>query len=596
MNALGATYPGSRSLADPAGSRSTGYETPEPGADAFGTVLGALHGARTPGDTVPPKAERGKRGEDAAGIDDKTASRDGETASREDKTAEAEGHPASADAQAPSPGEGSGPMALLALLMPSGGTPAPRPHDLPQETLETLVARALPGQGVASAAVQVDGVALAAGSEASLAPLAPGMEAASGTAEARTRVTVLQRETHFAPVRPNLLPGTSPSGAETGSQAIIAGTPAFGPPDAASLAHEAAGLLDAAAMPASPSVSPPGGAPVAAAAHSGSASPVQDPDRAMAAALADPARLAAARAQSAGANGSPLPGAPSGPPAGLGAASPDAEARADARSGLGETRGAGAAARTPDLGVASALRGPLPSSGGSVQSAGLARTMADAGWRIAPAVASGAGEAAIPSAPNPAPSLPGIADPGLVTGALPGPAAAPAQQVAAAVVAALPPGPPVLPGAAQGEGPLRLLTLQLHPADLGTVLVRMRLRDGQLALSLQAGREDTARLLREGGAVLNDLLRQAGYRSEAVTVTILPGSPQGDGSANPGSQQGQGAQGFPAQGESGANHGRATPDQSGRRAPDESGAASHDSRERMHESVSSSPDRSGVYL
>ena len=155
--------------------------------------------------------------------------------------------------------------------------------------------------------------------------------------------------------------------------------------------------------------------------------------------------------------------------------------------------------------------------------------------------------------------------------------------------------PPVLPAALNLPIAVQIGKVRIDRLSVDALRERP-VRDLSAALSLQAGREDTARLLREGGALLNDLLRQAGYRSEAVTVTILPGSPQGDGSANPGSQQGQGAQGFPAQGESGANQGRATPDQSGRRAPDESGAASHDSRERMHESVSSSPDRSGVYL
>jgi chemotaxis protein MotD len=206
------------------------------------------------------------------------------------------------------------------------------------------------------------------------------------------------------------------------------------------------------------------------------------------------------------------------------------------------------------------------------------------------------------------PALPGAAEsnlsttPSLPAGALSGPAAAPAQQVAAAVLAELPRGPAgavpgALPGAPAGEGPLKLLTLQLHPADLGTVLVRMRLRDGQLEMNLQASREDSARLLREGGEVLNDLLRQGGYRPESVTVTVTSASAESRGaSGNPGSQQGQGAQGFPGQSESGANQGRPTQDQAGRRSSPGGDPAASDLHERMHESVSSSPDRSGVYL
>jgi chemotaxis protein MotD len=134
----------------------------------------------------------------------------------------------------------------------------------------------------------------------------------------------------------------------------------------------------------------------------------------------------------------------------------------------------------------------------------------------------------------------------------------------------------------------------------------MRLRDGQLEMNLQASREDSARLLREGGEVLNDLLRQGGYRPESVTVTVTSASAESRGaSGNPGSQQGQGAQGFPGQSESGANQGRPTQDQAGsppgedqagRRSSPGGDPAASDLHERMHESVSSSPDRSGVYL
>ena len=102
---------------------------------------------------------------------------------------------------------------------------------------------------------------------------------------------------------------------------------------------------------------------------------------------------------------------------------------------------------------------------------------------------------------------------------------------------------------------------------------------------------------REGGEVLNDLLRQGGYRPESVTVTVAPNAADSRGaSGNPGSQQGQGAQGFPGQGESGANQGRPTPDQAGRRSSPGGDPAASDLNERKHESVSSSPDRSGVYL
>jgi chemotaxis protein MotD len=165
--------------------------------------------------------------------------------------------------------------------------------------------------------------------------------------------------------------------------------------------------------------------------------------------------------------------------------------------------------------------------------------------------------------------------------------APPAQQVAAAILGQMPSASPgAVPGASGIEGPLRLLTLQLHPADLGIVLVRMRLRDGRIEMSLHAAREETATLLREGGEVLADLLCQGGYQPERVTIT--------SGSPSNGPVPGEG-QAFQAQAEAGANPDHATPGQPDRRQPD-GRAAAPETSERNHESVPSSPDRSGVYL
>lgn len=165
--------------------------------------------------------------------------------------------------------------------------------------------------------------------------------------------------------------------------------------------------------------------------------------------------------------------------------------------------------------------------------------------------------------------------------------APPAQQVAAAILGQMPRASfGAVPGASGIEGPLRLLTLQLHPADLGIVLVRMRLRDGQIEMNLHAAREETATLLREGGEVLADLLRQGGYQPERVTIS--------GGSSPNGPAPGEG-QAFQTQADAGANPDHATPGQSDRRQPDGRVAAPETS-ERNHESVPSSPDRSGVYL
>ncbi|KQO72746.1 flagellar hook-length control protein FliK [Methylobacterium sp. Leaf89] len=552
MNTLGATSPGPRALSDAPGPRGAGSETPEAPRDAFGAVLGALGGGRNADETPTPEADRpGRRRDDEA-------------------------------APAPS-GEETDPLALLALVVPTAapaaGAPAPKPQAI---TLETLVARALPaqspGQAVASGPATrpggPDGPAGTAGTDllagadllpgadllAATDPVAAGRVPQAAGAEARTRIAVLQRETHFAPVLPSLLGG---------SRAAVPAPGAPGLPDAAALLPAAAGGLPAAAG---------GLAPGEAAAAVG-----------------------------------PTPAAPPTGPANLPASgAPVLPAQPPTQGALVSATAAAAPARAPgSLSGDAVMPARDPVRGGAGPSA-IERAPATPSpiLRVDPVAASAeTGTAAARAARSSlAPALPGVADANLSTpltlpaGSLSGPAAAPAQQVAAAVLAELPRGPAgavpgALPGAPTGEGPLKLLTLQLHPADLGTVLVRMRLRDGQLEMSLQASREDSARLLREGGEVLNDLLRQGGYRPESVTVTVA--SPPADGRGalgNPGSQQGQGAQGFPGQGESGANQGRPTPDQAGRRSSPGGDPAASDLHERMHESVSSSPDRSGVYL
>ncbi|MCJ2036247.1 flagellar hook-length control protein FliK [Methylobacterium sp. J-068] len=219
-----------------------------------------------------------------------------------------------------------------------------------------------------------------------------------------------------------------------------------------------------------------------------------------------------------------------------------------------------------------------------------ARRGSDAGSARSPEIQNAKAADPAPGATAAATGLPDMNLPNL--SAPPGPTQAataaqgPAQQIADAILGQVARGPAgAVPTTV--DGPLRLLTLQLHPADLGVVLVRMRLRDGQLEMNLHASREETATLLRAGGEVLNDLLRQGGYQPERVTISS--GAP----AAMPTPAD---AQAFPTRADANANPDRATPDQSGRRQPDGREAAPSDTSERIHESVSSSPDRSGVYL
>ena len=186
------------------------------------------------------------------------------------------------------------------------------------------------------------------------------------------------------------------------------------------------------------------------------------------------------------------------------------------------------------------------------------------------------------------------------TAGMPTPApASPLRQIVDAVAAQLPAAPAAMatpsarPVPASTEaGPLKILTLQLHPADLGSVLVRMRLQDGRLEMSLRTSREETAERLRKEGDLLAGLLREAGYEPEAVT--IQSGGP-GAGESGP---RGQGFASFA--GSQGGQHdrqpGAATPDQSGRRPSPRADAAATPTEEQDHETDSRGRDRSSLYL
>jgi len=67
-------------------------------------------------------------------------------------------------------------------------------------------------------------------------------------------------------------------------------------------------------------------------------------------------------------------------------------------------------------------------------------------------------------------------------------------------------------------GALRVLHLQLKPAELGLVTIKMRLAGDGLEMEIQAESEDTAELLRNDAEKLSSLLRVSGYRPDAITI------------------------------------------------------------------------------
>ncbi|WP_195904240.1 flagellar hook-length control protein FliK [Microvirga lotononidis] len=67
-------------------------------------------------------------------------------------------------------------------------------------------------------------------------------------------------------------------------------------------------------------------------------------------------------------------------------------------------------------------------------------------------------------------------------------------------------------------GVLRVLDLQLKPAELGLVTIRMRLSGDSIEMEIQAQHEETAELLRNDADKLSSLLRVSGYRPDVINI------------------------------------------------------------------------------
>lgn len=72
--------------------------------------------------------------------------------------------------------------------------------------------------------------------------------------------------------------------------------------------------------------------------------------------------------------------------------------------------------------------------------------------------------------------------------------------------------------ATPAAGPMRVLSIDLHPADLGSLTVRMSLAGDTLGVHIEAERPETARLLQNDASALSDMLRTAGVQVDGVTV------------------------------------------------------------------------------
>lgn len=118
------------------------------------------------------------------------------------------------------------------------------------------------------------------------------------------------------------------------------------------------------------------------------------------------------------------------------------------------------------------------------------------------------------------------------------------QQVANAVVSELK-GSPAPAGfaaadlvSAQSNGPdqpLKILTVNLEPPDLGSVTVRLRLVGTEVSVQLAAQRKDTSAMLDQQRDQIRDLMQSAGYVADVAPVQhgSLDGFQAGSGQSQP---------------------------------------------------------------
>jgi len=68
------------------------------------------------------------------------------------------------------------------------------------------------------------------------------------------------------------------------------------------------------------------------------------------------------------------------------------------------------------------------------------------------------------------------------------------------------------------SAPVRVLSINLHPEELGSVTVRMSMVAGNLEVQIDAEMPDTAQMLRTDSDQISDLLRSAGIQVDGITI------------------------------------------------------------------------------
>ncbi|WP_230533118.1 flagellar hook-length control protein FliK [Microvirga roseola] len=140
------------------------------------------------------------------------------------------------------------------------------------------------------------------------------------------------------------------------------------------------------------------------------------------------------------------------------------------------------------------------------------------------------------------------------------------------------------------EGVMRMLNIQLHPAELGLMTVRMRLSGDDLTMEIEVASDETAHLLRTDSEKLSNLLRGSGYRPEVISIQVAqPDATQ---------QQGMSAQrdSGPAFQQEGFGQGSLNRDERPRQQDKDYDYGMHASGDVAEESTPSDRRAGGVYL
>lgn len=107
-----------------------------------------------------------------------------------------------------------------------------------------------------------------------------------------------------------------------------------------------------------------------------------------------------------------------------------------------------------------------------------------------------------------------------------------------------PAGKLLRPEMTQNIGPLRVLHIQLQPAELGRIELRLRATNDGLEIHVETSRRETHALLQQDRELIASILRKIGHPVETVTISIserLDEAPAANGEAELDERPGAGA-------------------------------------------------------